>query len=1126
MRDAYSERENRATAFAAVAALIVGLVAGAPVALGQDASSGTAGGAGTSSEASPQPSGSTPAETEKNPGPQEVDATQSTEGEGGEASSEETSEEGAGEETSASRERLDEIRRRYRLGDGAFEDVESTGEAHRALTSAAQQLSTRAESLAAEARRIEAASDSIAEQLQNPAMPASAKPPLKHEVARGVARRQVWRAQASAAEALRREIGAAAGEVAGFRKHLQQVAEQRAKQDVEERKRVEQAEAAEQSALAEIERMRRQERQERDKEIKALISQRSDVLSKIAEIAREQSEAIKQMGARRSDASEEFTRRQEEIDAEISEFPAEPTDSERREEIDPLFRQIRQHRQQARRDYSAALQELRVAVDEQSAAERRYGAARRELEEVRQRVERLADRDLVSHKVALEEAEVKYRKRQLEKATDVVAAREKSVALHADRIEYYTKVLEEVLPTISETARERYFSVWENENWRNVGASFEEATRYISRVASLRLQQLRSLPNRLYSAEFWGWIFGLLWRLLTIPLGVYLLRDHSRWVIHRLMDFLLRRRFFRRRATGTIKFGEVVRSIVWPLILFLTIKLCVDYVAATFPEAEVLAWGIDVVFLYLIAMALVKVLVLPRAHREKQGSATPSPDLGRLSDRSSLSGEDVVDVFHFDVEQGGKLVRTCRHILVFVLAAWVVPQLFAKVFGHTVLWALVQSFFKWSVIGIVYYELSNWRDEIAALFGRLAAGRIPRVAEFVDEHKGKLYGVLIIALASVYVVIVELGRFARRYFVDTELARRITNFIFRKKIELKQKERDEQVEVDQETDGRMPEEYLELFEERPLVDEQYAVERTEMLDEIEETWEAWTGHGRQGSMAVTGEKGIGKTTLLNQLYRRFRREHPDQQIAYAALVDKIVTSEALVSYLADLFGLGEVPQSRDELVERILELPPRVVMVDDCHHLFFRKIEGFQALQVFLDVVNLTDHHHFWVLTFNRYGWKYLQRVQESKHFFGRAIAMPEWSPSQLQSLVEQRNEMVDYEISFTEASRTEFEPAQIEADDFMAPPGRNPRQQTITTNRPITEGEPDSAPTPPERPDTSPQPSADPDPDEVSVLGRSLDEILPNADEQELRTLIREGPADISRAARQEAGRRGLEVD
>jgi hypothetical protein len=50
-------------------------------------------------------------------------------------------------------------------------------------------------------------------------------------------------------------------------------------------------------------------------------------------------------------------------------------------------------------------------------------------------------------------------------------------------------------------------------------------------------------------------------------------------------------------------------------------------------------------------------------------------------------------------------------------------------------------------------------------------------------------------------------------------------------------------------------------------------------------------------------------------------------------------------------------------------------------------------------------------------------------------------------------NEAGDYyEIGFTEASRQEFEPAEVQGDDIMAPPGRSPRSRTFRTNRP--EGE------------------------------------------------------------------------
>jgi hypothetical protein len=510
-------------------------------------------------------------------------------------------------------------------------------------------------------------------------------------------------------------------------------------------------------------------------------------------------------------------------------------------------------------------------------------------------------------------------------------------------------------------------------------------------------------------------------------LVVYLLRNYNQWAVRRLMDFLLHRRFFRKRAAGTIKLGEMLRSVIWPVSILLIIHVPVDYVTRTLPELEMLTWVFDVWFIYWIIMALVKVLFLPRSYREQLGRTTPSPELGRLSDSSDIHGPDVVDIFHFDVDNARKLVRTVRHILIFSLVSWLVPQMVAEAAGHTVLWGLVESTFDWATIGIAYYELSSWRDELADLFRRVAGDRIPRIVEFTDKHKDTPYGLLAIGLSSVFVLVVETVRLGRSYFRETELSQRLANFIFRKKIELKQREREEQKEEAVEQ-AELPQEYRDLFEERPLYDEDYLIERSELTETVFERWSQWIETGRQGSIALTGEQGIGKTTLLNQLYRQFERRmadgalpgvwsggEDDYQLQYATLTDKIVRVDALIGYLADLFDLDEVPADREQLVKRLGEQPPRIILLDDCHHLFFRKIEGFEALNVFMDVINLTDDRHFWVLTFNRYGWKYLQRVQGSKHFFGDDVEIGAWSAMELQDLIDRRNERIPLNISFTD---------------------------------------------------------------------------------------------------------------
>ena len=929
----------------------------------------------------------------------------------------EGSEQGAEKESEerVSKERLEEIRSTFHLEEGAFETIGASRRNRAALQERSRSLAERAEQIASRAREIRAVADSLGEQLENPALPESAITPLRFESARGTAKSHVRQAQSVALSATNSVFADALDDLEKHASQLEEREESQAKQDSEERERVAEAMQAEQKALAELERAKKAEKLERDREIKKLISRRSKVLGKTASVAREQSKQIQKLGNQRGEASETFARRQEEIDGAIESFDEEVEEEEAREEVDPVFENIRTYRDEARRDYRAAVDDLRAAMAQASTARRQVGNAEENLDEVKDRNERLSDTDLARHKTAVAEAELKFRRRLREKADDVVSAREKALELHAERIHYYSDALERVLPSISEQKRADYFSVWKNENWRNVEASFHEATRYMSNMLRLRLEQIQSLPSRVYSAELWGWLFGFLWRVLLIPLGLYLLRNYSRAAIHRLMDYLLRRRFFRKRATGTIKLGELLRSIVWPLTLFFTTLIAVGYVARTFPEAKALEWAIDVVFLYWIVMAFVKVMVLPRAFREKQDARTPSPDLGRLSDGSRLSGRDVVDVFEFELEQAEKLVRTVRHVLIFVLAAWLVPQLFAQVFGHTVLWWLVQSAFKWAVIGIVYFELSNWRDEVASLFRRLAGSRIPRIADFVEQHKDRIYGVLIIAFASVYVLIVEAGQLARRYLVETETAKRIGNFVFRKKIEMKQKERDEEPQEEQTRDGEIPDDYLELFQDRPLYDEAFLVKRPDVMTKLSEIWESWRESPRQGSVAVTGEQGSGKSTLLNQFYRSLNDREEQHPVIYAALTDKIGSPDTLIGYLADLFDLDTVPQTRDELVAEIKRQPSTVVMIDDCHNLFFRKIEGFEALALFLDIVNLTDHLHFWLLTFNKYGWKYLQRVQERKHFFGSTIAMPAWSADELQLLIDRRNEMVSYNISFTD---------------------------------------------------------------------------------------------------------------
>lgn len=913
---------------------------------------------------------------------------------------------------------LDRAERLEHYGfEGGADELEVLEEANEFLESLIEFWSSEAAAVRRYAKQIEVGAESLEGQSENSALPESAMVPLQAEATRARARASLHRARAVGLEAIAAEAKSDRALFGVRLEELEREVEETTSRSESDREDVERADEAEKEALAELEAAKREQREERDQDLKRLITERAQVLERVADTASQQSKTIRELSASRNAARDTFARRRESAESAIASISEEPSEEEARAEVDPLLRQLQDYRRAARRDYTETLVELRAAIGAEQVAEADFREAVEAREKIEERAEGLSDSELVEQRIELAAAKVKLEERRFEKARSVVSAHRQTIDLHADRIRYYNRAIEEVLPRISDEMRHEFFDLWKSENWENVAASFDEARRHTSQLVQLRVAQLKTLGSRIYSPEFWGWVIGFLWRLALIPVMFVLLRRYLPGLVHRLMEVLFRRSFFRDRATATIKFGELLRTLIWPVALYLVVRLATTYLAGTFPEADTLLWLVDLLFIYWIAMATVEVVVLPRSHRDAEGGTAPELDFGRLSPRTSgRRGTEIVDLVDIEVDHALKLVGSVRRVLVFGLLAWFVPWAISAAFGHTVLWWIAAAFFRWATLGVVYYELSTWRDEIASLFVDLAGPRIPNVAEFVDERKDRFYGVGIIAVASIYVLVVEFWLLVRRSFTETEFSQRVANFLFRKKIELKQRDQQEEA-VDQERHEKLPAEYEELFEDRPLYDERYLVEREDVWDQFLEPWEEWRERPRQGSVSVTGEQGVGKSTMLNQFYRHLEADPEEHGIEpiYASLTDKIVTVDALFSYLADLFGLEEVPSDRTHLVQLLLDCEPRVVLIDDCHHFYFRKIQGFEALSALLDVVNLTDHRHYWVLTFNKYGWKYLRRVQERKHFFGHSVEIRQWSASEVQDLVDRRNEATSLRISYSD---------------------------------------------------------------------------------------------------------------
>lgn len=779
--------------------------------------------------------------------------------------------------------------------------------------------------------------------------------------------------------------------------------------DSEGQRRVERAELSEKEALQTLEDAREREIREQNQQIRSLLVRERELAEELVIAAREDTEELRRRVEEHRVKTEEFAEQRVLLSERVSNLPDIVSNELARDGVDPLFDELLVLRRNARDARRAARREFETSRRELADVRAGFDDVQSELEQLKTRSAVLGNTELARRQVALAELRGKRARASLDQMVNRVDANEIALQLQVERAQFFHELVEQVLPKLSEKRRSRFYSPLYDDNWLAALNGLRAAADLAVAHGRERIEQAVVLPERIFSITFWSWTLGLGFRLLMFPISLYLGREYGPRLVRRLMDYLLKKRFFRQRASATIKFAEISRAVMLPLLMYFSLGVVIDYVTLLLPEAWVARAVIDVMIFYVVTMRVLKVMVLPRGFRERSVS-NPSPDLSSLASANHIV--DGVDVVKLEISRAQKLVLSVRFVIIFGLLARYVPAAMVVLMGHSVIWWTINQIFMYGFLAVFYLVLSSWKDDIARIFDRLAHDRLPRAVALVNNHKDRPYGVLLIAVASVYVAVFEVARIGKEWFVDTSWSRQASNFMFRKKIELQRREREEDgVEFEL---SSLPAAYLEHFQDFPLTDESYRLERPEIERSVNAAFERWKNRGKRGSVMLKGEAGIGKTTELFRLAEHLRQE-PEREVVALRLCEKFHDTSDVFSFFASLFSLETVPTTRAELVQAIQAAPSRVVLIDDCHHFYLRKIGGFDAVDLFFDVVNRCDSKHFWVLSMNNFAWSYLNRVRARQHLFGAVLDIGGWNEADIQELIRRRDMLAGMPLSFSE---------------------------------------------------------------------------------------------------------------
>ena len=330
-----------------------------------------------------------------------------------------------------------------------------------------------------------------------------------------------------------------------------------------------------------------------------------------------------------------------------------------------------------------------------------------------------------------------------------------------------------------------------------------------------------------------------------------------------------------------------------------------------------------------------------------------------------------------------KLLSTNRVVGISVLVTAMLLHTVKSTVGEGFAYIWIEEFFKHFIILVLFYQSARWSEELLEASKKLMPAAAVKKVTFVLQHKVLKFLVSFPIMVGVvlYMVSLRLWYWAENF----EFFRKISSEVFRRKIEgIGASTKAETVPETALFESRYARTFLSSScEEKKEFKDSQGIAK-EQIKKMVSDW--LSDKSDENTVALIGEKGIGKTFLLDHI----EDELSDVEIIKINFDKKVLTKNEVEEMLGQAGANEEKPAHTGK----------KVYLIDQAHNLFLSRVGGFSAFKSLLQILQSDPENQFWVISFNDSSWTYLQAVLNKTRHFNRVLRLERWSEEEMKDFI------------------------------------------------------------------------------------------------------------------------------